>query len=1007
MRIMANITTLQIQDSLSFKTTDDGTYPFPEITIPKRRSLEPLTVIIIPHSHTDPGWLQTLDEYYVSVTKNILDNMVTKLTQYPNMTFVWSEIVFMAIWWQDIEDATKIKVRNLVRNGQLEIVLGGWVMPDEASTHYYSVIDQLMEGHRWVYENLHVKPKHSWSVDPFGHSGTMPYLWKRAGMEKMVIQRIHQAVKGYLAERKSLEFYWRQPWDDKGSTDNFCHVMPYKLYNIKFTCGPNRFICLLFDFRNIQNEMSESRAQPITVDNIEERATQLYEQYRKKAGLYRFNTALVPLGDDFRYGIALEWDQQYENYQKLMKYMNGRKDWKIHVKFGTLNDYFRAVKKEQNVKYPMPPHNVPILSGDFFPYSDENYDYWTGYFTTRPFDKQFSAEVAANLRAADILYSMATAYLKQWRKENIDFTNKASVLQTAHWNLGLFQHHDAITGTSREHVVIDYENKLLSAYNATKEIIKYSMQALLTKGTYSMYKVLQPDLQRSHYAQFSYKTQVKLDKNEVVQVVLFNPSPQARREVVQLLVDTKRVILKDWNMSELPYQIMPVWQDDMKISETLYYITFLADLPPLALSVFTLTKAPLRNKLAYTSAISFYNKRRHVPLPRANVFTVENGDSNDIVLENSFIKATFGSTYGLLKSIMNKKTGHVTACDVNFLLYRSQGSGAYIFNPYMKENPQYFFALPPLIRVVRGPIVSEVQVVTEHFGHSVKIYHTPHVQGTALHFQNLVDISLANDVELIMRLNTNVTNNDRTFYTDGNGFQLVTRKTTHKKKSAGNYYPITSMVVIEDMSQRLTLHSGQAHGVASLETGSLEVMLDRRLEYDDGRGLAEGVQDNKQTLSAFILQVEYSKSDVEPARDPIYPSLSSLALNDMIQQPLVTYHSLERVTLQRSFKPIHTNAFPCDISLVSLRSLGTTDNNSNRTSMILHRRGYDCNYPVASNPTCFPGHGQVNVGEIFMDLNVTNVAETSLTHLHHKAALSPKSKLNIKPMEINSYLLTL
>ena len=68
----------------------------------------------------------------------------------------------------------------------MEIVLGGWVMPDEASTHYVSVIDQLVEGHQWLWENLRVKPLNSWSIDPFGYSGTMPYLWKLAGMVSLL-----------------------------------------------------------------------------------------------------------------------------------------------------------------------------------------------------------------------------------------------------------------------------------------------------------------------------------------------------------------------------------------------------------------------------------------------------------------------------------------------------------------------------------------------------------------------------------------------------------------------------------------------------------------------------------------------------------------------------------------------------------------------------------------------------------------------------------------------------
>lgn len=85
-------------------------------------------------------------------------------------------------------------------------------MPDEATTHWTSLLLQLTIGHQWVYKNLGAVPEHAWSVNSFGYSPTMAYIYKLAGLKSIFLVRIHEAIKSQLALYESLEFFWRQTW---------------------------------------------------------------------------------------------------------------------------------------------------------------------------------------------------------------------------------------------------------------------------------------------------------------------------------------------------------------------------------------------------------------------------------------------------------------------------------------------------------------------------------------------------------------------------------------------------------------------------------------------------------------------------------------------------------------------------------------------------------------------------------------------------------------------------
>ena len=234
--ITADVFTSEILDCLFIKyPTTGGLYPRaflrPDITEFVHRTNETpgfdqlqLEVVVVPFVHLEAGWLKTYSDFFQEYIDKILKNIMEKLNQYPDLTFAWIETCFLNHWWKDQPDTVREMFLALVQGGRIEIASGMWVSPDEATPHYFSLLDQMIEGHHWVKSVLGVVPETTVSFDQFGYSASVPYLSKKAGIKHLIMKRVSHAVKDLMGSKKWLTYKWRQLWDTLGDDDILGHV---------------------------------------------------------------------------------------------------------------------------------------------------------------------------------------------------------------------------------------------------------------------------------------------------------------------------------------------------------------------------------------------------------------------------------------------------------------------------------------------------------------------------------------------------------------------------------------------------------------------------------------------------------------------------------------------------------------------------------------------------------------------------------------------------------------
>ncbi|CAN6572506.1 unnamed protein product [Malus baccata var. baccata] len=725
-----------------------------------------INVHLVPHTHDDVGWLKTVDQYYVGSNNSIQ--------------------AFFQRWWRDQSDTVQSIVKQLVTSGQLEFINGGMCMHDEAATHYIDMIDQTTLGHRFIQKEFDVTPRIGWQIDPFGHSAVQAYLLgAEAGFDSLFFGRIDYQDRAKRKNDKSLEFIWRGSKSLGSSAQIFSGAFP-EAYE-----PPSGFYFEVNDDSPIVQD-------DITLFdyNVHDRVNDFVATAVSQANITRTNHIMWTMGTDFMYQYAHTWFRQMD---KLIHYVN--MDGRVNALYSTPSIYTDA-KYATNESW-------PIKTGDFFPktevchhtsYADRANAYWTGYFTSRPALKHYVRTMSG--------YYLAARQLEFFKGRTDSGPNTDSLADA----LAIAQHHDAVTGTEKQHVANDYAKRLAIGYTEAEQVVATSLAHLVESASYTGSVNPTTKFQQCPLLNISYCPASEVNFSEAKQliVMVYNSLGWKRDDVIRIPIINEDVTVHDSEGREIESQLLPL--DDAHVGLRNYYAkAYLGQTP---------TKTP-NYWLAFTVS---------VPPLGFNTYTI---------------------------SLLGKGAGST----------RSSNAGAYIF------RPNGTFLIKPgekaSLAVVRGPVIDEVHQQINAWIYQVTRIHKEkeHVEVEFIVGPLPTDDGIGKEV--VTQLATTMATN-KTFYTDSNGRDFIERIRDYRtdwdlkvhQPVAGNYYPINLGIYMQDNSTEFSVLVDRSIGGSSTVDGQIELMLHRhsiqikvmlgislfllphrRLLLDDSRGVAEALNE--------------------------------------------------------------------------------------------------------------------------------------------------------------------
>ncbi|KAI3655491.1 hypothetical protein MP638_004221, partial [Amoeboaphelidium occidentale] len=346
----------------------------------------------------------------------------------------------------------------------------------------------------------------------------------------------------------------------------------------------------------------------------------------------------------------------------IINHVNENSDkFGLELKYSTLSDYFDELLRRK-VSF------SKTENLDFFPYADGDDAYWTGYYTSKAHLKTLTRRNEQILRLTEMV--LAKEELKGRHSNNL-INDAFQVVREVALTDAEIQHHDGITGTSKEYVSQQYKLHL-------------------EKGQEKLMKLLES---------------MNSKNGNLNGVYVYNTVDFDAIELVKIPVDKADYVVYDQNRNLISSIIVPA-SGFSGIYRQNYDLMFYADVAGLSKAFFFIESDEYQSK--------------HVKYEKAEI-------APPITVSNDNLKMQLETTEGRLRMIVHQfgKSFEIDAFLFAYKSYQGEGqrSGAYIFRTNDKNPDILFKDLDDLkFEVMKTDLFEDIKISCDGFSQVFRLH---------------------------------------------------------------------------------------------------------------------------------------------------------------------------------------------------------------------------------------------------------------------------------------------